>query len=295
MKLSNYHKHLGDEVFFKEPCSPDKVYVSCIFEKNRAGALGSVLLFNCPVEVGGSGISLVTTLPPEVEHDMPDYDLYGTDYSLGFTSRGCIRSCPFCIVPKKEGPIRNNASISEFLDSRHEKVILLDNNFLASPRWKENLKFLRENGLKVNFNQGLDIRLVDEENASLLAETDYWNKSFKCRFLHFAWDLMDYESEVRKGIKVLNNAGIKGRNLMFYMLCGFNTSFRQDLYRFKVLRDLGVDPFVMVYNNRRDLPIIRHFARWVNKRVYKKCTWGEYDYGKAQEVIKDWSGSEGSP
>jgi len=60
------------------------------------------------------------------------------------------------------------------------------------------------------------------------------------------------------------------------MLVGFNTTFEEGLYRFNVLRELGADPFVMIYNNRKDKPLLRHFARWVNKRIYKSSGWEDY-------------------
>ena len=164
MKLSAWYKKEGWSVDLIKglPMAPplhlyDKSYISVIFFQNKERALDyAMILPNC--EVGGSGYDLTKTLPDEIEHIMPDYSLYDIDYSIGFTSRGCIRNCGFCVVPKKEGEIRDNAPITEFL--AHDKVMLLDNNFLASPRCKNNLDFLIINDLKVNFNQGLDLSLI---------------------------------------------------------------------------------------------------------------------------------------
>ena len=117
MKISAYHKFNGDEVGFNVQ-NPDKVYISCIFSRNRTKAIGIPTLFRCVCELGGYGIN-DKQLPSEVEHIMPDYDLYRCDYSFGFTTRGCIRNCDFCIVPKKEGKIKFNADIYEFWDKRH--------------------------------------------------------------------------------------------------------------------------------------------------------------------------------
>jgi len=167
MKISAYHKMKGDSVGFNIK-NPDLVYISCIFSWNRSKALGIAKFWEsigCRVKIGGTGIDLKNNLPYEIEHIMPDYALYNLDYSIGFTSRGCIRNCPWCIVPKKEGGIKDHASLDEFLYPSHKKLILYDNNFLASPKWHENLKELIRRKIKVSFNQGLDIRLIDNENA----------------------------------------------------------------------------------------------------------------------------------
>ena len=280
MKISAYHKERGDQIFLNDGGDPDKVYISCIFTKNRAKAFGIAKMFDCPVEIGGYGAN-GRQLPKEIEHIMPDYSLYDCDYSMGFTSRGCIRNCPWCIVPQKEGRIRDHAPITEFVHPDHDKLILLDNNFLASPRWKENLQFIIDYGIKVNFNQGLDIRLVNKEIAGALADVNYYNRHFKYRCLHFAFDTLSIEPFVRRGVEILKDAGIKPRELMFYMLTNFNTTFQEDMHRFLVLRELGVDPFVMIYNGNRKDDLSRHFARWVNKRLYKVCEFS--DYGRSPQ------------
>lgn len=280
MKISAWHKKQGDNVLFKNiACKPDKVYISCIFSWNREKALGLAEFWRdlgCEVEVGGTGIDLHKELPFEVEHTMPDYSLYGIRYSLGFTSRGCIRNCPWCIVPKKEGKIRDHAPIDEFYVPYWKKLILLDNNFLASPKWYENLKEIIARKIKVCFNQGLDIRLIDNENAKMLSQTRYYDDQFKSRRLYFAFDQPNIESEVIEGIETLKRHGVPPRHLMFYVLVGFNTTFEEDFHRFEILNKFGTLPFIMIYNNRKDKPILRHFARWVNKRYYKIVSWQDY-------------------
>ena len=286
MKLSAWHKARGDKVqLIKNPKSFykldwwafNKIYFSCIFSKNaeRARRWYNALRANIDAQIGGYGAN-GAKLPNEIEHIMPDYDLYSCDFSMGFTSRGCVRNCPWCVVPKMEGPIRPNAPILEFLRDDHNKIILFDNNFLAAPYWRENLILIQNYGLRVNFNQGLDIRLVDEENAGMLADCLYYDWKFRERRLHFAFDVPKIEPEVRLGVQILQDAGIPPHRLMFYMLCGFGYNYYWDdhkeevFHRFETLNELGVDPFVMIWNNRRDIPELRHFARWVNKRIYKR-------------------------
>jgi len=275
MKISAWHKRRGDYVFLNSGCNPDKVYISCIFAENRARALGMAKMFNCSVDLGGYGIN-EARLPEEIEHIMPDYSLHRIRYSIGFTSRGCIRNCPWCIVPKKEGYIGDHAPISEFYLPQWKKLILWDNNFLASPRWCENLKEIIARKIRVSFNQGLDIRLVDQENAKLLAKVHYYDHKFKRPRLYFSFDTPDIEAQVSKGIETLTKAEIALHHLMFYVLVGFNTSFQQDYHRFEVLTKMGIKPFIMIYNNRKDKPLLRHFARWVNKRYYKVCQFRDY-------------------
>jgi len=289
MKISAFHKKKHDKVFLETPelfwagLNPEKVYISCIFSQNRGKAEGIAKMFNCDVEVGGSGIDLPKTLSDQIEHMMPDYNLYGIKYSVGFTSRGCHRSCPWCIVPQKEGMIREHAPIDEFYVPRWKKLILYDNNFLASLRWAEKLHELIARKIKVSFNQGLDIRLVDQEVAKLLHKVHYYADNFKKRRLYFSFDLPEIEPKVIQGIERLKKADIKPHHLMFYVLVGYNTTFEQDYHRFELLDKLGVKPFIMVYNNRKDKPILRHFARWVNKRYYKVCKFE--DYKPAQKVL----------
>lgn len=226
------------------------------------------------VEIGGSGISLEKTLPDNIEHICPDYDLYDMDYSMGFTSRGCVRKCPFCIVPKKEKWDPNHANLEEFL--RHDKLVLLDNNLTASPRFKEIVSDLIERGIRTNFNQGLDIRLITEEKAGLLADVKARDFGFQYSMLYFAWDSMDTEKEVRDGIDLLNDAGISGRRLTFYILVGFDSTLKEDRYRALKLHEWGVYPYVQVFNdggmpgtrvaNPKVCKAVRRFAREVNRR-----------------------------
>lgn len=276
MKVSAYHKQQGDNVGFKVS-NPDIVYISAIFSQNKEQTKGMPLMFpeQCTVKVGGSGVYVQKKLPDEIEHIMPDYSLYNLDRSMGFSSRGCIRNCPFCIVREKEGYIHEHAPIDEFLHPDHNKLVLMDNNFFASPRWREKIEYLIEWGGKINFCQGNDIRLIDKEKAQYLAELNYYNWHFSGRQLHFAWDFIETENQVERGVKNLLDAGIPPGHLMFYMLVGYNTTFKEDMHRYKRLwEDWGVYPYVMIYNYEgaakwQGDPRIPHFARWVNARIHK--------------------------
>lgn len=268
MKLSAYHKEKGDETEFYNPLltkNYDKVYVSKIFTKRNINE--GYIPEECTM--GGSGFDLISRLPEEIEHIKPDYKLYKLKYSLGFTTRGCIRNCGFCIVRKKEGNIKEHAEVEEFLNPRSNIVILLDNNFLALPSHIKKLQLFIDKGWIMDFNQGLDIRLINEENAGLLAKVKHLKQ------IRFSWDLMNYEKKVKEGLKTLFKIEIKPYRIMVYTLCNFNTSFEEDMYRFEELVNLGLDPFVMIYEDGNKK--MRDFARWVNKRIYKVCDWGDYN------------------
>ena len=275
MKLSAWHKAQGDIVLFRYMDLPlDKIYVSCIYSRNAAQARGIRTLFpTSEIILGGYGIN-GAMLPEEVEHTYPDYSLYGVDYAMGYTSRGCPRNCPWCVIPQREGMCREWSPFEEFWDGQ-KKMILLDPNFLASSERMRKLEWLIDHNIRVNFNQGLDIRLVTDRIAQLLARVRSANWHFTDNYLHFAFDDSGYESEVCRGVERLVAAGISPRNLMFYMLCGFNSTFGDEMHRFRVLRELGVDPYVMLYEKKRGTDRY-HFARWVNARIYKVCEWKDY-------------------
>lgn len=237
MKLSAYHKARGDEVYLNFPlCQPDIIYASCVFTwnaKTQEGLSPSAL-------IGGSGIDPKAELPAEVEHTMPDYNLYpNIDFSLGFTSRGCPRRCPWCIVPEKEGGIKPWTRIYEFWNPRHKRIMLLDNNLLAATSWRQTMEDLIREKLEVDFNQGLDIRLVNEENVAYLERV-------KTRQLRFAFDDIAYEKALRKGIELMINGKINPRKLSFYVLVGY-LGDETAIERMGILKSYNVDVYPMIY------------------------------------------------
>jgi hypothetical protein len=257
MQISTYHKMKGDTVGFNIS-DPDKVYISCIYEKNRSQALGIEKMYpNSKVYVGGSGINY-NWLPKKMQKIKPDYDLYPSTYSQGFTTRGCVRNCSFCIVRQKEGKFQRWQHIKDFYDPKFDIVMLMDNNIFADKEWFfENTDFIINHGLRI-MEHGMDIRLLDEEIAQRVAEL----KFLKC--MHFAFDNMGDEKAVRKGIELLKNVGIDLRRyVQFYVLVGYNTTKEQDIYRCRLLKELGTNAFVMPYVKNRWTSKI---ARWANRK-----------------------------
>lgn len=139
---------------------------------------------------------------------------------------------------------------------------------------EETLQKIINKKWKVNFNQGLDLRLINEENAELLSKAKYYNWTFTRRLIHFAWDNIKEEDDIMIGLHTLLKY-IPPHHIMVYVLVGFDTTLKQDLYRLRKLTELKVKPFVMIYNNGKD-PTLRHLSRWINKRYYEFLTWEEY-------------------
>jgi len=261
MKLSRYHKERGDEVGFGVK-DPDKIYISTVFTKNDNLTLEEIGMFG-DVEIvkGGPGHDLNKDLPEEVEHKKPDYSLYPEcDYSLGFTTRGCNRNCPWCIVPKKEGKYKIHRHPKEFHNPEFDKIKLLDNNILFDKAWFYKVSnWIRRNLLKVDFNQGLDIRLVDQDVADKLSELSIFPT------LKFTWDKPEMEDQVRRGIEYLRKADIDLRHdVQFYVLTNYDTTHEEDLYRCRKLKEWGTNPFVMLYEGGDSFT--RKLARWANRK-----------------------------
>jgi len=267
MKLSTHHKAQGDEVKMYAPLfdHPDKIYSSKIF---KATDEYSYFPSDCEVVQGGSGHDIDIKLPREIETTYPDYSLYGTDYAMGFTTRGCIRECGFCIVPKKEGKLHPVADIHQFWRGQ-EHLMIMDNNLTGdSEHFNLILNQVIKHKIKTDFSQGLDIRLIDDEKAKLLSKVKPWKQ------IRFAWDSMETEQEVLAGIAILKKYMLPYR-LMFYVLIGWDTTEDEDLYRVEMLKSLGVDPFVMPFDRASSYQ--RKFTRWVNmKAVFKTVAWPDY-------------------
>ena len=296
MKISNYYKSLGENVeFVKQGKTYDKIFASAIFTRSKDICLKLQEQYGDKIEIGGTGWDIHKVLADEIEYMKPDYNLYSAEEiasrmrgimtkqrklekaieivnaGMGFTSRGCVRECGFCFVPKKEGKFRDVAEIKDLINDKSNVLILHDNNLTADPYCIDKLKEIKERKLIVDINQGMDVRLMTDEKAKALSEVKH------LRSLHYAWDLMAFEKPVMEGIKILSKY-IKPYRHMCFMLIGFNTTHEEDVYRFRKLTEIKIDPFVMVYNeNEKGDLRNKHFARWVNSRIYKKCSFEEYE------------------
>lgn len=289
MKISAWHKSKGDSVRWYEPFDGliekyDKVYISKIFSFSNDYDLP---IYSEQIVKGGSGycIELVdgkevyrtekdNTLPEEVEHFYPDYSLYGIeDTAYGFLTRGCPRNCAFCHTTQKDGcKSYKVANLSEFWNGQ-KNVVLLDQNILACKDHAELLGQLIDSKAKVEFNGGLDIRMINEKNIELIKQLN-----LKC--IHFAFDRWQdrdiIEPKLREFASRTGYNKDKGR-VMVYILCNFDTTLEQDIYRIQLCRELKFSPYPMIYDKQHADPVYRKLQRWCNNFVFWKVpTFEEY-------------------
>lgn len=284
MKLSAFHKERGDEVL---PFLPnmradafDRVYASTVFKDQLDDDLSDhSYLRPAQMEIGGSGWNLQKNLPAEVERCAPDYSFYGYEHNIGFLMRGCRFRCSFCDVPKKEGRPRASNTVDEIWTQRTSNfIVLLDNDFFGNPEWRERIAEIQTHGLQVCFSQGLNIRIITEEQCAALASIRFWNLHRTGRKVYFAWDRFNDEKMIDAGIGRVIAAGIKPWQMAFYVLIGYDTTPEQDHYRVTKLNALGCDPYAMPY--RKNDPYQKAFCRWVNhKAIFNSVKWEEYRSG----------------
>lgn len=280
MKLSAWHKEQGNLVEWYDPSKHyDLVYMSKVFS-----------FTNEPLEEihadqvvkGGSGyaIQLIdgkevfdqkkhSNLPDHIEHIFPDYSLYGiTNTAHGFMSRGCPRGCFFCHVKAKEGcKAYKVADLNEFWNGQ-KNIELYDPNTLACPEWKDILQQLIDSKANVDFNQGVDIRLMTDEKCEMLMQ-------MKIKHIHFAWDrYQDKEFVVPKLQRFKEMTGWSRDKVTVYILTNYDTTMEQNLERVKTCRELGFNPYIMRYD-KEHIPRgseINKLARYVNtKRIFWLC------------------------
>lgn len=267
MKISAYHKSIGDNVSFLNTDSPDKIYASIIFKWNRKACDSLRWLYpDADIIIGGSGYDINSRLPEHIELMKPDYTLYpDCDYSIGFASRGCNRKCYFCIVPDKEGIFKINQHPEQWHNPEFNKIVFLDNNILFDKKYFfDVVDWCIVHDLKVWFCQGIDIRLVDSKVATKLNEM----KTFKP--ITFAWDNIKDESTIRDKIKMLSECGFTKNkfrsSVQFYVYTNDDTEYDSAVYRCRELKKIGCNAFVMFNKESKRTPRIKRLQRWANRR-----------------------------
>ena len=275
MKISSYHKELGDGVEWYEPLFGgwyDIVYVSKVFTYSA----------DYPYEInadtviyGGGGYNNDELYLDTV---MPDYSLYGIeDAAYGYLTRGCLNNCPYCVVPKLDGnSVRKVADLGDFW-SGQKTINIMDANLLGLNNRMEVVDLFEQmidSKAYINFVQGLDIRLIDDEIIDLLLR-------MKIKIIHFAWDDPRDKIIPQKLQHFRDRTGWGRHKVVVYVLTNFWSTKEEDLERIYTIRDMGFTPFDMVYERHllpRGHEVLR-MQRWCNNKFVFRSTksYEEYD------------------
>lgn len=304
MKISAYHKSLGDEVSlvtsYDDIDDFDKIYLSKVFTDT---VVPDSILNKSNVEYGGTGFyyDKAPKLPNEIEHIMPDYHLYDdwvqhmislggkkkeykyyTDYSIGFLTRGCFRQCQFC-VNRNYKSVFEHSELSEFLDNDRKKICLLDDNFLGCKNWKKLLLEVQDTGKPFQFKQGLDERILTDEKCELLFKSRYDGDYI------FAFDDVNDAEIIENKLKLIRK--YTDKRLKFYTFCGFDRNdewdlefWQQDLYdlfkRISILMRYNATPYIMRFNRYMESPYYGTYmtiAAWCNQpNIFWKMSYREF-------------------
>lgn len=310
MKLSAYHKTLGDQVEWYNPLvgfveKYDIVYMSRVF--SDAYTKDYVFpIYADRVVKGGTGYAIINengrevyhpeadiSLPYEVEHIYPDYSLYGyiNNTAYGFLTRGCPYGYDtnnpqrkhvhgYCHVSMKEGFCSHKVADLEEFWRGQKNIVLCDPNILACKDHMDLLEQLAQSHARINFNQGLDIRLIDDNNLEII-------RKMKLKSIHFAFDR--YEE---KGLIVPKLQAFKEKTgydkdhgaVMVYILCNFDTTLEQDIERIQICRSLNFSPYPMIYDKKNADPVYRKLQRWCNNNIFWTTpTFEQYVHGRVKK------------
>ena len=285
MKISSYHKGKGDIVEWYNPFDKyDIVYMSKIF--SFTPDYGQYMTNTTQICKGGTGYDIYSTLPEEIDLIKPDYSIYpsiGHKTSYGFLTRGCPNKCKWCIVPKKEGAIKPYMDVEEIaIDGRNE-LILMDNNILASDHGIEQIEKIikmnegRKKKIKVDFNQGLDARLVTDEIAKMLSRLKWIQQ------IRFGCDTPKQIEECEKACAMIDKHGYKGE---YFFYCILLDDFDESFSRVNHWKKKGssrylphCQPFRDIANRSQIIPQWqKDMARWTDrKHLFRTCEFEDFE------------------
>lgn len=284
MKLSAYHKGLGDTVeFVAEGGHYDKAYLSKVFNLPAVTKIPASppSFFADEVIKGGTGYAIDIVegrevfdkakdlpLPAEIEHLYPDYPLYPEflDTAYGFLTRGCCNACGFCIVSEKEGRCSCKVADLEEFWRGQKKIKLLDPNLLACRDRELLLQELIKSKARVDFTQGLDARFVNDDVMKLINQV-------KVQSIHFAFDFMKNEKAILRGLECFNRHYKKSYwHLNCYVLTNYDTTPHEDWYRVRKVQELGFRPYVMIYQKGTQSQFLTDLQRWSNSPIIFNST-----------------------
>lgn len=264
MKLSAWHKQHGDQVDWWIPLMQyDRVYSSKVFTFTP----DDPYLPDNTIK-GGTGYGIYEDLPKEVDDLFPDYSIYpDVDYAIGYLTRGCIRKCPWCVVPKKEGDIRPYKTWEQVKRPDSNKIVFMDNNVLACDYGIDQMRSMIGEDVRIDFNQGLDARLITSDVAKIISRLKW------IRMIRMSADTDQMLEVVIDRIRLLEKYGVKPYRVFVYVLTKDIPSAEK---RCLALKEIGAEPFAQPYrdfeNNIEPTLEQRRFARWVNDKAIFKST-----------------------
>lgn len=274
MKIAAWHKSQGDEVEWWNPLYRyDRVYSSKVFDFTPVDPY-------LPEDAirGGTGyqdLPIDNALPPEVDNIFPDYSIYPEcDYAIGYITRGCPNHCRWCVVPKKEGNIRPYRDWKDLIRKDTDKLVLMDNNILACGYGMEQLKSLIGSGYRIDLNQGMDARLVDEKVADVLSKLSW------IRFIRFSCDQRAQIGPVSNAVELLQERGVRPYRIFVYLLVTPDLVDASE--RVEALKQYkAINLYAQAERNERlgILPNkmqLEFQQRYVYGGSYRKETWQEY-------------------
>lgn len=276
MKISGYHKLKGNQVEWYNPFNHyDKVYMAKIFSFTEDY---QQWITNADhIEKGGTGYDISKVLPSDIDCMVPDYSLYNLDdkTAYGFLTRGCPNKCKWCTVPQKEGKIAPYMGIEEIAVNNRKNIILMDNNVLASKYGLQQIEKIIRLKLRVDFNQGLDARLVTDEVARLLAKVK-WIKRIR-----FGCDTPGQIAECERATALIDKYGYKGE---YFFYCILLNDFKESFERINHWRNKGsrflphVQPYRDFNNPRQIIPQWQNdLAGWADKKqVFRSCEFRDF-------------------
>lgn len=290
MKISAYHKMLGDDVKLVDNNLEifDLLYVSRSFNlQDNSIKQISIIPYADKVIFGGSGYAIEiingkevydkskdVNLIPEIENIYPDYSLYPEatkNLAVGFLSRGCPNNCGFCLISQKDGLCSHKVADLKQFWKNQRKIRLYDANILACKDRELLIKQLIDSKARIDFSQGLDARLVDDDIAKLLSY-------LKADIIHFAFDLIKNEERIVKGLKCFaKHFKLTDRYKRVYILTNYNTTPEEDYYRVKKVIELGYAPYITIYRKGTHSNFIKDLARWCNNPfLYRSTSFEDY-------------------
>ena len=277
MKIAAFHKAQGDTV----------EWWNALFNWHY-GAVYSSKVFDFTPEnsylpentiKGGTGYGLYTELPPEIDTLFPDYSIYpDCDYAIGYITRGCPNRCRWCVVPKKEGDIRPYSDWRDIVRPDTKKLVLMDNNILASDYGLQQFEELAGTDYRIDLNQGMDARLVNERVADIIAKVKW------IKYIRFSCDQIPQIEAIENAAALLLERGIRHYRLFVYLLVTSdieNAAYRVE--RLKAIKSISI--YAQAERNEaqgiRPNAIQNEFChRYIFGNGYKKETWPEYCHRK---------------